>query len=294
MKKGIVLYMICCCWLTLNAQQYPKLDTNGYARSVNILSLNTPGRYDNLPTMHFTDISRDSFNSYTQMSGYSLIPDTSHYVYLEPDKVNGAVGFYVDHRFVTYTDSSFILQTAVCTHEFKLLPADSLSYPRGIRFAEHIGYVPAIHFYSVNSCESGEWLYCSIDLIDSLNNILYTVGTDFEYGVGGPYVSPDGDKMVLTENNSFEEESANIWILKKQMEDGLPVFREVACAVAGDRGLDLLYQKTPSIWINGQIDDVIWVDDQTIAVRVKVSTYDITIGKSRYTYGYYLGKVPKL
>lgn len=223
-----------------------------------------------VPRMIFTDIGRDNYNQLKGLQQNTLVPDTTQ---------------------LLFQDSSMYLTTSAGTLEYRILTEANKHYPYGIKWTEYGGYLKALDILLFYSCESGEWIYCYPFLIDRKHNIKYDLNIDFEHRLVGPVVSPSKEYIVFAEVSLYgRNKSGIIWILRKQVENGKPLYREHAYATVGD----FLYTDTPiepSIYHNGQIEELLWANDSTIGVKITVSKHDDN-RKNYNSNGYFMGELP--
>lgn len=141
-----------------------------------------------------------------------------------------------------------------------------------------------------------EIMSSNIYLIDSLSNKLFILSQHDELSpFGYALQSPSGEYLVtITDPGMYSDEwdsYALIRFIKREIINGKPTYRVYAYA---DIHRVKIWDKNPaSIYQAGKVEGLIFVNNSTVAVKVKVDRgYDKDLGKHDIRYGYYLGELP--
>lgn len=239
--------------------------------SVETVSTGQYKMLDSLPRLIFTDISSEHYKEYEHVPQDTLVQDSTQLV---------------------FQDSLMSVNTSGGTLQYRTLTEADKDFPYGIEWTDYEGYLKTVDMLLFYTCIQSEWTFCQPFLVDRKHNTFYDLNIDFEHGLIGPVVSPTKEYIAFAEITFFgENKSGILWILKKEMENGTPVYREYAFAMVGKfpLGTD---KYEPSINHSGQIQEIQWTNDSEIAVKVLLRGYDEIKGRSHKTNGYFLSKLP--
>lgn len=193
--------------------------------------------YDTLPILAFEDISKVNFLEYKTQFTNKLSNDLSK---------------------IIFSDTTFSIRTSKAKLTYKRQFSDNRYIDRrGFRWAEYKGYINSLNLYVFEGWGNGEFTLGGLFLIDSVSNIEYNIISDTD----NPAIlvlSPNSQYLAFYANTDMEENVGVLKIVKVSNIKGVLTYKEFASAELK----------------NLLIADLVWINDNSFALKVNHKTYN--------------------
>jgi hypothetical protein len=219
----------------------------------NTIMLGWQDIYDKLPILEFEDIPKSTFITYKKNYHTKLNTDSSK---------------------VVYADSTFTIQTAKAKIKYQTLI--KTKEKRSGHYTYYKGFIDDLKLYVLEGYSVGaEFTLGDSWLIDSATNICYEFVGHSDYPFEPPIFSPNNQYMVTYIKNLFTPEECFLGIIKITKEENTFKYKEFAST------------KT------GLIEDLVWINNNAFALKVKHEKYDEINRKYIYNYSYSTAVLPR-
>ncbi len=176
--------------------------------------------------------------------------------------------FINDGSKLTQTDSFFVIQTSKAKLKYTKEYNKNYGNRNGFYWTNYKGYVNPLHLYVMENWGAGEFTLGELFLVDSTTNIPYAPRSFTD----GPFeilmLSPDSKHIAIGLEGQFE-----IGYLSNAI--GIISYKGIAYGNPG-----------------GEFDDVLWVNDRLLVVKLRKQLYNETTQTSRDTFNYVQAIIP--